>query len=89
MKKYIPVPCEVYGNYELAILRRSKMRFSWRAKNGVVRVISAVPLNIRSRNQGEYLVLRRLSGSLLVLRLDRIIRTTLLNRSRTDESSLA
>ena len=89
MKKYIPVPCEVYGNYELAILRGSKMRISWRCRNGVVRVISAVPLNIRSRNQGEYLVLRRLNGAILVLRLDRIVRTTLLNRNKSGESTPA
>ena len=78
MSKYIPVPCEIYGNYELAILRRSQMRFCWRGSNDLVRIEAGVPVNIRSRNQGEYLVLRNLSGTLLVIRLDRIIRSNLL-----------
>ena len=79
MCDYVPVPGDVYGNYELAALRKSKMRFVWRAGEGLLRVRVATPLYIRKRQSAEYFVLRALSGVKMVVRLDRIVRTQMLD----------
>ena len=82
--KYTPIPCEVYGNYELAILRRSGMRVCWRGSRKQLRIDSGVLVNIRTRCQGEFLVLRKRSGIHAVMRLDRIVRIRALTKpSRT------
>ncbi len=76
MNKYVPIPCEIYGNYELAILRRSQLRICWRARGGLVRIDSVVPVNIRSRSEGEFIVVQNRRQEFHVIRLDRIIRAT-------------
>lgn len=78
MNKYIPIACEVYGNYELAILRHAQMRFCWHARGGIARIESLVPMSIRTHRQGEFIVLRNRRGGVRVVRLDHIISATLL-----------
>jgi transcriptional antiterminator Rof (Rho-off) len=76
MNKYVPIPCEIYGKYELAILRRTQLRICWRSRGDLVRIDSAVPINIRSRSEGEFIVVQNRRKEYHVIRLDRIIRVT-------------
>ena len=85
MNRYIPIPCELYSNYELAILRRQPMRICWRGSRGVVRILAATPVNLRTRRRGEFLIVRDRGNTSLAIRLDRILRSGSLLDSRVQE----
>lgn len=77
-KTYVPISCELYSRYELAILRGQALRVSWCAACGVHRVEMLMPVDLRTRRHAEFMIARTLEGSRRVLRLDRIIRAELM-----------
>lgn len=73
-KTYVPISCELYSRYELAILRGQGLRVSWCAACGVHRVEMLMPVDLRTRRHAEFMIARTLEGTRRVLRLDRIIK---------------
>ena len=71
--EYRPVPGELYDAYELAIVRHQWLRLGWHAPRGEYRVEAVLPLDLRTRQRAEYLVIEDLSGRRRFLRLDRIL----------------
>ncbi|MDZ7788184.1 MAG: transcriptional antiterminator, Rof [Halofilum sp. (in: g-proteobacteria)] len=71
--EYHPVPGELYDTYELAILRHQWLRLGWRAPHGEHRVEAVLPIDLRTRQRAEYLVVEDLLGRRRFLRLDRIV----------------
>ncbi len=71
--EYHPVPGELYDTYELAILRHQWLRLGWRAPRGERRVEAVLPIELRTRQQAEYIVVEDLLGRRRFLRLDRIV----------------
>lgn len=71
--EYHPVPGELYDAYELAILRHQWLRLGWRAPCGERRVEAVLPIDLRTRQRAEYIVVEDLLGRRRFLRLDRIV----------------
>ena len=72
MKPYQPIPCALYSEYELVIIRHQSLRVSWHDGRGVARVETLSPRNLRTRSRQEFMIARKLTGERHVLRLDRI-----------------
>jgi len=77
--EYKPIPCANYDLYELAILRHRRLRLAWNAATGnVVYAHIVTPLDLKTRNGEEFLILCDGDGTTTELRLDRIRRVELL-----------
>jgi len=72
MTDYTPVDCGLYSEYELAILRRRRLRIYWHEADGQARIDVLMPVDLRTRRGEEFLVLERADGQSTELRLDRI-----------------
>jgi Rho-binding antiterminator len=87
MSDYIPIDCELYSRYELAIIRRQPLRVAWRSPpRGMLHLETLLPLDLRTRDHAEYLVAGTARNTTLELRLDRIIRASPCSRSTQSES---
>jgi Rho-binding antiterminator len=75
MPEYTPIPCELYSEYELAIMRRRALRVRWKDRYGMDRVETLKPTDLRTRRHAEFMIARNHLGQQRVLRLDRIIGT--------------
>ena len=67
---YRPIACDIYSEYELAIMQRRKLRLSWCAPDGELHMAMLLPLDLLTRNGEEFLIARSLDGQDLRLRLD-------------------
>lgn len=72
MSDYTPIDCGLYSEYELAIIRRQKLRISWRGDDGLSHMATVTPLDLETRSGAEYLQARDHAGNMLDLRLDHI-----------------
>jgi len=81
-KRYVPVTCELYSQYELMILRGQPLRIAWYGARGIARIEILEPLNLRTRSGGEYLIARNRLGQRRVMRLDRISNAKVLRASQ-------
>lgn len=72
MSDYTPISCAEYARFELWIVRGERLRVAWREQNSVLRIETLKPVDLRTREHVEYLVVRRANGEQLELRLDRI-----------------
>ena len=70
--RYTPVPCKMYGMYELAIVKDCPLRISWLGAQGLFHIESVTVIDVRIRNDAEFLVCKNRLGQGRVLRLDRI-----------------
>ena len=75
MTDYTPIDCGSYSQYELAILRGTRMRISWRDPGGQLHVETLKPRDLVTRDHGEYMVAESQTGATLELRLDYIHRS--------------
>lgn len=71
-KDYTPIGCELYSEYELLILRKKRLRLHYQGPGKRTRIETLLPVNLRTRSKGEYLIARSPNGITRVLRLDRI-----------------
>jgi Rho-binding antiterminator len=78
MTDYTPVACDLYSEYEVAIVQRKRLRLSWRQAGGQLRVELLRPVDLRTRNHAEFLLAETLKGNKLELRLDQIIKAEVL-----------
>lgn len=69
---YAPIPCALYSEYELTILRRRRLRLRWREDN-VIHARVVLPLDLETRHHQEFLLGRTEHGEHLRIRLDRIV----------------
>jgi Rho-binding antiterminator len=75
MSDYTPIDCGLYSRYELAILRRHRLRLSWRDAGGLARIDTVTPVDLATRGGEEFLVIEQSDGHRLDVRLDRIVRS--------------
>jgi Rho-binding antiterminator len=85
MTDYEPVDCGVYSGYELAILRRRRLRLIWRDDQGLTRIDAVRPLDLETRSGEEFLVIEDSGGRRRHIRLDRIARAAYIS-SRPPET---
>ena len=71
---YQPISCASYDQYEIAIMHRRPMRLVWDEENVIYdRVVT--PLNLRTAQGQEFLILRLDNGETREVRLDHIRRS--------------
>ncbi|HEX7043080.1 MAG TPA: hypothetical protein VF203_00565 [Burkholderiales bacterium] len=68
---YRPIACELYSEYELAIIRRRRLNLRWRDGN-VCYALPVLPLDLETRAGEEFLHCLLPSGRRAQVRLDRI-----------------
>ena len=73
---YHPIPCQVYAELEVAILHQIRMRMAWNTVDGKTRMEQLLPVDLRTRDQEEFLLVEDSHGYPLEIRLDRIARFT-------------
>jgi Rho-binding antiterminator len=73
MSDYQPMPCAEHEALEFAVLRRRKLVLRLRDEAGAISELIALPVDVATRDQAEWLTYRDDSGSLAVTRLDRIV----------------
>jgi Rho-binding antiterminator len=74
MSDYTPIDCGLYSEYELAILRRKRLRLSWRTAEGQLHVAVIMPKDLKTGDHAEFLVGEDADHRGLVIRLDHIIK---------------
>ena len=62
MTDYSPVDCGLHSEYELAIMRTSKLTLSWYDATGTKHIELLVPTDLRSRNGEEFMVALNAGG---------------------------
>ncbi|WP_018952709.1 transcriptional antiterminator, Rof [Thioalkalivibrio sulfidiphilus] len=70
---YTPISCELYSEYELAIMRGRTLKVRWKDRYGMDRVETLRPTDLRTRRHAEFMIARNQLGQRRVLRLDRIV----------------
>lgn len=70
---YKPISCASYEQYEIAIMHRQKMHLAWHENNVLFDQI-VTPINLRTTQGSEFLILRTAEGETRELRLDQIRR---------------
>ena len=72
MSDYTPIDCGRYSEYELAIMRKWKLRIGWRDAQGMTHVETVLPCDLQTRQGEEFLILETRAGQRLEIRLDQI-----------------
>jgi len=75
---YQPIDCDLYSEYECAIVQNRRLQLVWRDDTGTVHLEVVTPVDLRTRNREEYLLV----GDAREIRLDRILRHTVLQNQR-------
>jgi Rho-binding antiterminator len=68
---YRPIACDLYSEYELAILQRRRLRLIWSADN-IIHSQVVRPLDLKTENKQEFLLCQTETGEALRIRLDQI-----------------
>jgi len=72
MTDYVPIDCAVHSGYELAIMRRRRLRLTWRGDDGIIHIGIVTPTDLHTRNHEEFIDVTDVRGVLHSIRLDRI-----------------
>ncbi len=60
MADYQPVSCQIHSEYELAILRRTRLQLEWRHEAGKTIRQTVLPVDILTKNGAEFLKIKTL-----------------------------
>ena len=74
---YQPISCELYSEYELAIMHGNKIKLVWQ-ENDQTQIATITPLDLKTRDHQEFLVAEDHQRQPLEIRLD-YIRTQTFN----------
>lgn len=72
MSDYTPIDCDVYSEYELAILRKWKLRIGWKDTQGLTHIETLLPRDLQTRHGEEFLIAETVTGERMEIRLDQI-----------------
>lgn len=73
MTDYTPVACGLHSEYELAIMHRGRLKLTWRDTDGRTRCRTVTPVDLRTRNSEEFMVVSDTDGTGFEIRLDHIL----------------
>ncbi len=72
MSDYTPIDCDQYSEYELAIMRKWKLRIAWQDTAGLSHIETLMPLDLQTRQGEEFLIATTMHGARIEIRLDQI-----------------
>ena len=67
---YQPIDCNLYSEYECAIVQNRRLQLVWQDERGLTHLETVTPVDLRTRNREEYLLV----SDAREIRLDRILR---------------
>lgn len=70
---YKPIECGLHSEYELAIMHGRTLKLKWQDENGKYHYEHLIPVDIKTRNQQEFLIANDTNDVIYEIRLDRII----------------
>ena len=82
MSEYTPIACELYEQFELAIMHGEKLLLCWRDPDGLSHLEPMTPRDLRTEKGAEFLLAERDDGLPCRLRLDAILTA---KRARTTD----
>jgi Rho-binding antiterminator len=68
---YRPIACDLYSEFEVAILHRQRLRLRW-VEDNVIHDQTVTPIDLQTRQHAEFLVCRVGDTAPFAVRLDRI-----------------
>jgi Rho-binding antiterminator len=68
---YRPIACDLYSEYEIAILHRRRLRLTWSVNNVIYNQV-VLPLDLKTENKQEFLLCQTETGEPLRIRLDHV-----------------
>lgn len=68
---YQPISCELYSEYELAIIRGQKVKLVWQEQEQT-RIANVTPLDLQTQDHQEFLIAEDHQREPLQIRLDHI-----------------
>ena len=71
-KPYQPIPCAIYSEYELAIIRQYQLQLVWCDENNIEHISRVTPLDLQTENHAEFLIAQDHEKQTLKIRLDYI-----------------
>lgn len=74
---YVPVECGLHSQYELAVMNGKAILLSWMDQDGNQHKQKVRPLDLRTRDRKEYLVVETSEGEQTEIRLDKILSSDL------------
>jgi len=89
MSDYESIDCSTYSEYELAIIRRQRLRMRWRGADDLDHLEVVTPLDLETRAGEEFLIARTSGGDRLRVRLDHILQASTLPPGRPGDQSEA
>ena len=78
MSDYESIDCSTYSEYELAIMRRQRLRMRWRSEDGIDHLEIVRPVDLETLRGEEFLIAEASAGARLRVRLDHILQATTL-----------
>ena len=72
MADYRPIDCDIHDHYELAIIKRRRLRLGWRDDAGRSRLGRVRPIDLMTRRGEEFLIFVDAAGTRHEVRLDLI-----------------
>ncbi|MDH5181316.1 MAG: transcriptional antiterminator, Rof [Gammaproteobacteria bacterium] len=73
---YRPISCALYSEYELAIIRRQRLKLVWHTQEQT-HISCVIPEDLQTRDHQEFLIAREHTGNVLYIRLDHITAKTI------------
>jgi Rho-binding antiterminator len=74
MTDYTPIDCGIYSEYELAIMQQNVLQLTWQDADGTMHIGVCQPLDLRTRQGEEFMLVRDAAGMEREIRLDHIMR---------------
>jgi transcriptional antiterminator Rof (Rho-off) len=81
-ESYQPIACGLHESYQYAVMTRTQLDLSWRDALGTPHQARVLPVDVVTRNKGEYLIIRDRNGEELAVRLDRIVQAVNLSSGK-------
>ncbi len=73
MNDYVPIACGEHSRFELAIMRRWRLRLRWRDEHGESHLATLLPRDLETREGAEFMLAESIAqGDGVRIRLDRI-----------------
>jgi transcriptional antiterminator Rof (Rho-off) len=72
-ESYQPITCGLHESYQYAVITHARLDLSWRDALGALHQARVLPVDVVTRDKGEYLIFRDRNGEELAVRLDRIV----------------
>ncbi|MES9991543.1 MAG: transcriptional antiterminator, Rof [Candidatus Thiodiazotropha sp.] len=70
---YVAIPCAQHEAYQYAVMKGTMLQLIWHDEEGQACRVQALPIDVLTRDQAEFLVVKQQNGAIRSIRLDRII----------------